>query len=574
MGRRQFDQENNRLEYGQLLFPEPGYDLEFAVGMTYSLDLEALLGIPVSLGMLETLDSAAAKNPYFVLEAIRKSSDRIALFCNFDGMKLPQNIRPVFALLEGSVFPISLGQNANFHPKLWVVCYRNAAGEKRIRVIVLSRNLTFDCSMDVAAEMTGTVGKERCEANRPLADLLYFTATHASREKKPAIQALARDVMRVSDFDCGERFESYEFLPFGIPGHKQETDRFLLDADNLLVVSPFLSKGVLEKITRRPWRKTLITRKASLTPEIVRQFDHIYVPREELMDDELLGEADTCTKRDLHAKVMGKANSSGNYLYLGSLNASHNALYRNVEFLLGLKFKPYMASYDSLVKDFLPEENNPFEEVTQVEEISEEESTEQSVLRGIAGLLRGAVVHREGDSYRVTLDCDAPEAPATLAPLLRKEQARPIAPGLAFEGLLLRELSEFYIVWCGEERAVLKITTEGIPEERDQAIYSSIIGSKQGFLAYVSFLLADDYVETGLEQHDLQAMLRRGDPQSAGNDPSAALYERLLQAAVYQPQKLAAVESLMAKIDPALVTDDFRALLALFQKAIGKRRQP
>ena len=40
-----FDAAHNRLSYSELLMPEPGYVLEFAVGLTYSLDLEALLGI-------------------------------------------------------------------------------------------------------------------------------------------------------------------------------------------------------------------------------------------------------------------------------------------------------------------------------------------------------------------------------------------------------------------------------------------------------------------------------------------------------------------------------------------------
>ena len=48
-----FDLANDRLSYGELLHPEAGYTLDSAVGMTYSLDLEALLGVPVSLGMLD-----------------------------------------------------------------------------------------------------------------------------------------------------------------------------------------------------------------------------------------------------------------------------------------------------------------------------------------------------------------------------------------------------------------------------------------------------------------------------------------------------------------------------------------
>ena len=51
-----FDLANDRLSYSELLRPDAGYTLDFAVGMTYSLDLEALLGVPVSLGLLDEAD--------------------------------------------------------------------------------------------------------------------------------------------------------------------------------------------------------------------------------------------------------------------------------------------------------------------------------------------------------------------------------------------------------------------------------------------------------------------------------------------------------------------------------------
>lgn len=53
MARTLFDYEENRLDYGGLLTPDIGYDVDFAVAFTYSLDLEALLGVPVSLGLLD-----------------------------------------------------------------------------------------------------------------------------------------------------------------------------------------------------------------------------------------------------------------------------------------------------------------------------------------------------------------------------------------------------------------------------------------------------------------------------------------------------------------------------------------
>ena len=70
MARRRFDQNNNRVDYGELLIEDPVFELEQAVGMTYSLDMEALMGIPLCLGMRGEMTSGQRNTPLYVLEAI------------------------------------------------------------------------------------------------------------------------------------------------------------------------------------------------------------------------------------------------------------------------------------------------------------------------------------------------------------------------------------------------------------------------------------------------------------------------------------------------------------------------
>ena len=43
----------DRLDYGQVLTPPVGFRLDFAVGTTYSLDLDALVGACIALGLSE-----------------------------------------------------------------------------------------------------------------------------------------------------------------------------------------------------------------------------------------------------------------------------------------------------------------------------------------------------------------------------------------------------------------------------------------------------------------------------------------------------------------------------------------
>lgn len=573
MARRQFNPEENRLDYSQMLCPPPGYDLEFAVGMTYSLDMEALLGVPVSLGMFEDYDSSATQNPFFLLEAIRKCSDKLAIFCNADGIKMPQNIRPVYALLENSIFPVSLERNANFHPKLWVIKYHSETEAAVIKVIVLSRNLTFDRSMDIAVEVTGTIGQETKEENRSLADMLYFVKKYAAAGKQNAISSLARDVLRVEKFQCEDPFESCRFLPFGIPRYKNQASQMVDDAQSLIVVSPFLSDGIVERLGNGPYETTLVTRLNSVTQKAWDSFQHIYVPSEMLLDDELLGDADqqSVAKRDLHAKIYFKSVGSKHYLYLGSLNASANAFFHNVEFMLELKYKPYFASYSAVFDDLVI--GNPMfeqlEDLPTIPVIPESEETMDG-LRDVLDSITGASVQAEGEQYELTISCGLLQKPAEIAPIYRSASFEPLQDKVEFHNMLLRELCELYVIRCGNQYCIAKIPTEGIPEDRDSAIYNAVIGSKSGFLAYVAFLLADNFTEAGIEQQELMERLAIGADTTETVIPSA-LYERLLRTAAFYPKRLDEVEKIMERASPELVDDSFRALIRTFREAVKRR---
>ena len=101
MARRRFDQNNNRVDYGELLVEDPSYELDQAVGMTYSLDMEALMGIPLCLGMRGEMTSGQRNNPLYVLEAIRRTGKKLSIFCNVGCIKVPKSECRLFALLEG-----------------------------------------------------------------------------------------------------------------------------------------------------------------------------------------------------------------------------------------------------------------------------------------------------------------------------------------------------------------------------------------------------------------------------------------------------------------------------------------
>ena len=165
--------------YSDLLQPTAGYETDFAVGMTYSLSFDGLLSVPMSFGLLGELDSTPRQSPAYLLESIRRGSDKFILFCNKGGISVPQNAQTVYSLLESSIQEVSAEKiTANFHPKMWVIHEVNTASdEEQIRIIILSRNLTYSEHLDIVVSMRGSMLREgkrnpNKEKNRPIEQLL------------------------------------------------------------------------------------------------------------------------------------------------------------------------------------------------------------------------------------------------------------------------------------------------------------------------------------------------------------------------------------------------------------------
>lgn len=186
MPRRRFDQNNDRVDYGKLLSADAYYELDQAVGLTYSLDMEALMGIPLCLGMHGEMTTGQKNNPLYVLEAIRRTGKKLSIFCNVGCIKVPKAESRLYALLEDSIHEVRMpNYTNNFHPKLWVLQYHNIHdGRVLIKIVMLSRNLTFDQSMDVAADMDGFVGSTINPKNQPIADLLTFVSQFDSNKNR------------------------------------------------------------------------------------------------------------------------------------------------------------------------------------------------------------------------------------------------------------------------------------------------------------------------------------------------------------------------------------------------------
>ena len=75
--------KNNFVDYSDLLKPPAGYTLIRAIGTTYSLDLHALLSVPVAMFYSKPLEADLDKNaePLDVFDSIERASEVVTIFC-------------------------------------------------------------------------------------------------------------------------------------------------------------------------------------------------------------------------------------------------------------------------------------------------------------------------------------------------------------------------------------------------------------------------------------------------------------------------------------------------------------
>lgn len=322
----------------------------------------------------------------------------------------------------------------------------------------------------------------------------------------------------------------------------------------------------------------------------MRVFD-IYCMRSEVIDGE---EENEVCKQDIHAKLYMLRESfyADTQIYLGSMNASHiatndnHSASRNVEFMVRLICKKRslnLGMQNTLKNEFFCGEEggpqNPFEkvEINSFTDESAEDEKLDSIIKSICRSKASARVEQDGERYNIVLNIQGTELSGNdLSVIFKKSQE--LSGNMIFTDLVLKELSQFYKVCVrGKDKTVERIIiipTLGIPENRDDAVISSIIPDTKSFYAYLSFVLGDNPVLGAMEAiRILQS--GSGENKIAGAERSAALYEKMLKVATSNPEKLKSVDYLMKAVaKDGIIPDKFIKLYEAFQKAVksdGKR---
>ncbi len=592
------DDMMRELLYGDML-TTPSYDVDFAVGTTYSLNFKALLIVPYSLGMFGDLSDNVKRSPLFLLESIRRCSDHFALFCHRGGIHLPHEAQSYYSLLEDSIFEVSNQQNpeANFHPKIWVIKehHHETPNDKQLKVVVMSKNLGLDNNLDMAVSMTGKINTDHSKNTRhhgPLKDFLYALANYAKDAKKrKRILEVADDLLRVKAFELDDtRFEpdGYEFIPFWFGKCLNKRIKFPNDfqAQSVMVISPFIDDNTLTQMNmqvKEYGTKTLVTRAEYVSPAIYEQYaaenGSIYVMNDQMKTNDY-------HPIDLHAKTYFFSNSrNDNRLLIGSANATNAAFHRNTEFLLSLKLRSGNGLLNRFRKEFLQMDDNDeslmYEPVTTSQGAYEEHGRselEKYMCKVVCGTFTANAEPDRNEHYRITINTDIPtsKVPITIAPLQMPTIALPLRDMIMFEHIPLTKLSQFYILTAHQDKElwqeVIKIPTAGIPNERNDEIFRGIVNTKEKFYNYISFMLCDDPEEYIFELEQAAKILKQNQSNTTVVMPQR-IYEQMLKMAAKNPAGLERLEDVTRIVNDKDYAQEFNALYSQFKPLIAKLKQ-
>lgn len=569
--------------YGDLLSPTPGYHTDFAMGMTYSLGFEALLTAHLAFGMLGDMGVKEFLTPHVLLEAILKNSDRMVIFCNKGSIAVPPTIRKVYSLLEKSIFEVFNPKDtkANFHPKMWLIreIHNDDKKDVLLKLIISSRNMAYSDEIDCIVALSGKVGNARFK-NEKHTRLRSFIEkvvrfSNITNEQTRRVLALAKDVERVQRFDVSPPFDDYDFYPylfkedFGLG----KVEDYLCAADSI-IVSPFIDKKFLRRLNlKRRDYSALITRKEYVDSEVFGLYDRggVYIALDDLASRGI----------DIHAKMylIWKGREQ-HYLFLGSANATNSAFERNGELLLKLKFEYGNSKYSHFLKCFY-DENNKESKFIRLKQSNEKASTiirwdkAELAMKDLmcAKDLSAKIIRHHDASYSivVTSSLKKLQNPVYIAPMQKRDMLKQWKGRALFDGLTAEELSEFYIVssqvWDGvRHEAIIRIATDGMPNDRDTAIYKSIIKNKHDFVRFLELMLTFSpiqYISKEQIEKDSDAEGNSSDAQRAPQ-----IYEQMLRTAATNPNQIYQIGEIIDKLGSDTVPQEFRVIFKQFENAI------
>ena len=582
------------------LRPPEDYQLDVAIGTTYSLDLIAMMVAPVGFTFFDVDPNDPdflRRDPLEVLEAIRRHASQIVLFYEAGRIAVPRHYRPLLTYLEERIVPVRAPiAKRSFHPKVWFIRYSNPAKEVWYRLLCLSRNLTFDRCWDTILILDGHLRDDRTVGFGQNADLREFIAALPDMAVAPVAPGVKAQVSRVEkeiarvEWDLGDLpFDLTRFWPLGYDGVKRWP--FKGRMERVAVVSPFLSDKTLIKLSEGNGGHVLISRQECLDrvkDTTLAEFQDCYqmsdaAPGAEPEDPESLPSSEP-PLQGLHAKLYIADDGWNARIWTGSANATISAFEGNVEFLVELCGQKSAVGVDAFLDkikgstsfmDLLTQYSPPESTVGDPElEALELEIDQLRMPIASAGWSISVTVGEDPQQWLPVAGTSKklPTWPDHIAASCRPASvadpsARPLKSGSAvsesFTPLALESLTSFLVIEIeghtksAQHRIRFLINAQliGAPANRKDRLLRHMLQDKRSVLRFLLLLLAD--AADPLPAAENGAGGKWGRSSTTSTD-SEALLEPLLRALDRSPARLTAISTLLAELGS---TEEGKALI-------------
>ena len=501
------------------LRPPAGCSLDRAVATTFTLDLETALTVPLAFAGFR-LDEQP--DPIEVMQSLRGMSDRIDIFCQAGAIGAGRWPSDLLALLEDVVHEVKRPRPGHiFHPKTWVLRFRDESEEPSYRLLVLSRNLTADRSWDTIlwldGRRAGLINKSSEPLERYVRALPGLAVTPLSPDRHAVLTDLADELRRV-EWELPDGVRKVRFHPIGLPRAR----RFPVDEHfrgyRKLVISPFVREGAIRRIfqPRAGQRDVLISRGGELKALPTDALEHVDVfeldPTASLAADDPEGEADRSFFTQLHAKVFVVERDKRAHLFVGSANATDAGLGQNVEFLCELVGRVGTFGVDALVGEKAPLRAmlTPYDPGTEPcgDRDGEDSRALENLLLDVAAEIRFRTTvtqGTEGWGARITSDTAPRRMPkgacVTIAPHNRPTETRSLDSAEPLDAELppcdLVDITAFLRLTARqsvkgkvlERSTVVCSRLEGSPDDRFRQIFARQIDTPEKFLRLLALLV-------------------------------------------------------------------------------------
>ena len=557
-----------------------------AVLTTYTLDLETLLALP--LAVLSHSDDGVDDllvDPLRLVQGLREASDRVHVFVDESGIAIPTKGRCLFALLESSVHPVRVPDGGVFHPKVWLARFTSddESIQPLFRLAILSRNLTFDRSWDVALASECVARGRNIAGNRPLSDLVARLPSLAANANRPLqrkvaerVRELAAEARRTA-FPAPDGFKSpITFHAFGLAKTRRPSGGPWppkIDGSRVLAVAPFVSVSAVKQIAalgKDERRRVLVSR-----PEELDQ-----LPQEVLADwGEILVMADTVSAHSdndatrlsgLHAKMIAIEHGGQVTWCFGSANLTKAAFTgKNIEIIASISgyrrrgqvargIDGFLGAFRGLCEQYCPAtamEQSEDDEKEAEERRAAEERLEQTKKALIESESLKVMCERSGHVWQWRLQgavalCEGIQVkvwPCSLTEDRAHDLELPTSwtlPAGALTAFVAFRLSA-EIDSVDDMCVALKLPMKGAPTDRDAQILRSMIDSPAKLLRFLRALLG------GLDRPEGRS------PPDGDNHPAFGwmqaldgemLLEDMLRAASRDPARLDVVRRLVTDL--------------------------